>query len=155
MFCSVTKTSRTTFAKVRDSSGSKNQPPGRMQWLGNATSSSMQNGCWTWCNIAWCRIQLQVLLVWFTSSGWRPNHWARSLLAVRSDRSPFVVIISQTLRVRFTDYSYIGLFVPWTVRTLLDCSYHGLFVPSLDCLYHGLFVPSLNDSYVVPCWERQ
>jgi len=28
-----------------------------------------------------------------------------------------------------------GLFVPWTVRTL-DCSYHGLFVPSLDDSYH-------------------
>jgi len=67
---------------------------------------------------------------------------------------------------RFTDYSYLGLFVPWTVRTLLDCSYHGLFVRSLDfsypglfvpwtvrtlldCSYHGLFVPSLDDSYHV------
>jgi len=34
------------------------------------------------------------------------------------------------------DYSHPGLFVPWTVRTLLDCSYHGLFVPSLDDSYH-------------------
>ena len=39
------------------------------------------------------------------------------------------------------DYSYLGLFVPWTVRTLLDCSYHGLFVPSFDFSYPGLFVP--------------
>jgi len=29
-----------------------------------------------------------------------------------------------------------GLFVPWTIRTL-DCSYHGLFVPSLDDSYHA------------------
>jgi len=29
----------------------------------------------------------------------------------------------------FTDYLYLGLFVPWTIRTLLDCSYHGRFVP--------------------------
>ena len=41
-----------------------------------------------------------------------------------------------------------GLFVPWTVRTLLDCSYRGLFVPSwtvrtMDYSYRpGLFVPS-------------
>ena len=28
-----------------------------------------------------------------------------------------------------------GLFVPWTIRTL-DCSYRGLFVPSLDDSYH-------------------
>ena len=28
-----------------------------------------------------------------------------------------------------------GLFVPWTVRTLVDCSYHELFVPSLDDSY--------------------
>jgi len=26
--------------------------------------------------------------------------------------------------------------VPWTVRTFLDCSYHGQFVPSLDDSYH-------------------
>ena len=50
------------------------------------------------------------------------------------------------------NYSYLGLFVPWTVRTLLDCSYHGLFVPwtvriLLDCSYHRLFVPSLDNSY--------
>jgi len=32
--------------------------------------------------------------------------------------------------------SYLGLFVPWTVRTFLDCSYHGIFVPSLDDSYH-------------------
>ena len=67
---------------------------------------------------------------------------------------------------RYLDFSYLGLFVPWTVRTLLDCSYHGLFVPSLDfsypglfvpwtvrtlldCSYHGLFIPSLDDSYHV------
>jgi len=36
---------------------------------------------------------------------------------------------------RFTDYSCLGLFVPWTVRTLLDCSYHGLSVPLLDDSY--------------------
>jgi len=76
----------------------------------------------------------------------------------------------------YLDFSYLGLFVPWTIRTIdvlfvpwtvrtvLDCSYHGLFVPSLDfsypglfvswtvhtlldCSYHGLFVPSLDDSY--------
>ena len=29
-----------------------------------------------------------------------------------------------------------GLFVPWTVRTFLDCSYHGLFVSSLYDSYH-------------------
>ena len=43
--------------------------------------------------------------------------------------------------IRTLDYSYLGVFVPWTVRTLLDCSYHGLFVPSLDFSYPGLFVP--------------
>ena len=69
-----------------------------------------------------------------------------------------------TWTFRTLDYSYLGLFVPWTVRTLLDCSYHGLFVPYLDfsypglfvpwtvrtlldCSYHGLFVPSLDFSY--------
>ena len=39
------------------------------------------------------------------------------------------------LCMRYLDFSYHGLFVPWTVRTLLDCSYHGLFVPSLDDSY--------------------
>ena len=29
-----------------------------------------------------------------------------------------------------------GRFVPWTIRTFLDCSYHGLFIPSLDDSYH-------------------
>ena len=39
--------------------------------------------------------------------------------------------------IRTLDYSYPpGLFVPWTVCTLLDCSYHGLFVPFLDDSYH-------------------
>ena len=76
-----------------------------------------------------------------------------------------VVFVSLFLSVyKSMDYSYLELFVPWTVRTLLDCSYHGLFVPSLDfsyhglfvpwtvrtlldCSYHGLFAPSLDDSY--------
>jgi len=65
-----------------------------------------------------------------------------------------------TQSVGFTDYSYLGLFVRWTVRTLLDCSYHGLFVPSLDFSYLGLFVPwtvrtFLDCSYhglFVPSW---
>jgi len=72
---------------------------------------------------------------------------------------------------RYLDFPYLGLFVPWTTRTIdglfvpwtvrtVDCSYPpGLFVPSwtvrtmdysyrpwtfrtLDCSYHGLFVPS-------------
>jgi len=47
-----------------------------------------------------------------------------------------------------------GLFVPWTIRTLLDCSYHGLFVPSLDfsyldCSYHPWTFRTLDDSYHV------
>jgi len=42
---------------------------------------------------------------------------------------------------RFTDYSYFGLFVPWTVRTV-DCSYPpGLFVPWTVRTVPGLFVP--------------
>ena len=39
--------------------------------------------------------------------------------------------------IRTLDYSYLGLFVPWTVRTLLDCSYHVLCF----CTVLGLFVP--------------
>ena len=39
----------------------------------------------------------------------------------------------------FTDYSYLGLFVPWTIRTM-----GGLFVRwtirTMDFSYHGLFV---------------
>ena len=42
------------------------------------------------------------------------------------------------------DYSYLGLFVPWTVRTVLDCSYHGLFVPSLDDSYHVARLTQMN-----------
>jgi len=41
---------------------------------------------------------------------------------------------------RYLDFSYLGLFVPWTVRTM-DCSYRRLFVPSwtvrtMDYSYH-------------------
>ena len=51
------------------------------------------------------------------------------------------------------DFSYLKLFVPWTIRTIdglfvpwtvstMDWSYPpGLFVPSLDFSYPGLFVP--------------
>ena len=47
--------------------------------------------------------------------------------------------------IRTLDYSYHR----WTVHTLLDCSYHGLFVPSLDFSYLGLFnsVHTLDCSY--------
>jgi len=61
------------------------------------------------------------------------------------------------LFVPWTIRTIDGLFVPWTVRTMdysyrpwtfrtLDCSYLGLFVPSwtvrtVDCSYHGLYVP--------------
>jgi len=58
------------------------------------------------------------------------------------------------------DYSYLRLFVPWTVRTL-DRSYLGLFVPktirtlyTLDYSYHRPFVPwtvrTLDHSYPRP-----
>jgi len=56
----------------------------------------------------------------------------------------------------FLDYSYLGLFVPWTVRTMgglfvpwtirtMDYSYVGLFVRILS--YYGLFVPFTNITY--------
>jgi len=63
---------------------------------------------------------------------------------------------------RFTDYSYLGLFVPWTIRTMgglfvpwtihtMDYSYVGLFVRwtfrTTDYSYYGLFVPSVKYSY--------
>jgi len=47
----------------------------------------------------------------------------------------------------YLDFSYLGLFVPWTVRTLLDCSYHGLFVPSLDDSYRDAILTKINVSY--------
>jgi len=63
---------------------------------------------------------------------------------------------SQRSPRRYLDFSYLGLFVPWTIRTIdglfvpwtvrtVDCSCPpGLFVPwtfrTLDCSYHGLFV---------------
>jgi len=58
----------------------------------------------------------------------------------------------------FTDYSYLGLFVPWTIRTI-----DGLFLPwtvrTVDCSYPpGLFVPwtvRTVPGRFVPCWERQ
>ena len=65
------------------------------------------------------------------------------------------------------DYSYLGLFVPWTIRTIdglfvpwtvrtvdclyppglfvlrtMDCSYRPWTFRTLDCSYRGLFVPS-------------
>ena len=61
--------------------------------------------------------------------------------------------------MRYLDSSYLGLFVPWTiraidglfvpwtVRTLLDCSYHGLFVPSLDNSYRDARLTKINVSY--------
>ena len=106
-----------------------------------------------------------------------------SLIIIKSKRNKRLILLVPGLFVPWTnwtnglfvpcnpglfvpsmDYSYLGLFVPWTVHTLLDCSYHGLFVPSLDfsypglfvpwiirtlldCSYHGLFVPSVDDSY--------
>ena len=55
---------------------------------------------------------------------------------------------SGTWTFRTLDYSYpLGLFVPWTVRTLLDCSYHGLFVPSLDDSYRDARLAKINVSY--------
>ena len=65
--------------------------------------------------------------------------------------------------IPFLDFSYPGLFVPWTVRTLLDCSYHGLFVPSLDDSYHvqkGYIVYTVQVNspevfwYFFPKWLR-
>jgi len=43
--------------------------------------------------------------------------------------------------VSYLDFSYLGLFVPWTVRTV-DCSYRlGLFVPWTIRTITGRFVP--------------
>ena len=46
----------------------------------------------------------------------------------------------------YPDYSYYRStilipegFVPWTIRILLDHSYHGPFIPSMDFLYPGRF----------------
>ena len=68
--------------------------------------------------------------------------------------------------LRFMDYSYLGLFVPWTIRTMgglfvpwtirtMDYSYVGLFVRwtfrTTDYSYYGLFVPSVKYSHI-NCW---
>ena len=80
----------------------------------------------------------------------RPNNMHRRL-AQRHERRQYSRIIW------YLDFSYLGLFVPWTIRTIdglfvpsMNYSYLGLFVPwtvrtLLDCSYHGLFV--LDDSY--------
>jgi len=57
------------------------------------------------------------------------------------------VVSTGTWTFRTLDYSYPGLFVPWTVRTLLDCSYHGLFVPSLDDSYRDTRLTKIDVSY--------
>ena len=62
---------------------------------------------------------------------------------------------------RFTDYSYLGLFVPWTVRTIgglfvpwtfrtLDYSYHPRTVRTIrtmDHSYHHWTIRTVDDSY--------
>jgi len=75
-------------------------------------------------------------------------------------------LISLLIRC-FTDYSYLGLFVPWTIRTMgvlfvpwtirtMDYSYIGLFVRwtfrTTDYSYYGLFVPSVKYSHNINCW---
>ena len=42
----------------------------------------------------------------------------------RGNHSELQPSIRTQLVVWFTDYSYLGLFVPWTVRTITGDSYH-------------------------------
>ena len=71
------------------------------------------------------------------------------------------------LCIGFTNYSYLGLFVPWTIRTMgglfvpwaictMDYSYVGLFIRwsfrTTDYSYYGLFVPSVKYSHNINSW---
>jgi len=62
-----------------------------------------------------------------------------------------------TLQSQFMDYSYLGTFVPWTIRTTGDYSYHGRFVwwmfRTTDVSYYALFVPFVNCSHNINCWS--
>jgi len=83
----------------------------------------------------------------------QPAHWSNERTKERTNKLAWSPDNS-----RFTDYSYLGLFVPWTIRT-----FDGLFVPwtvrTVDCSYPpGLFVPwtvRTVPGRFVPCWERQ
>jgi len=59
-------------------------------------------------------------------------------------RRPAMSLTYYNLIIRYMDFSYLGLFVPWTVRTLLDGSYNGLFVPFLDDSYHVSRLTKIN-----------
>jgi len=62
--------------------------------------------------------------------------------------NPGSVLALRTIRT--SDYTYPGLFVPWTIRTM-DYLYVGLFVQwtfrTMDYSYYGLFVSFTNITY--------
>ena len=75
-------------------------------------------------------------------------HWT----GLQSDGLVWLTVATAGLSNGFTDYLYLGLFVPWTVRTIgglfvpwtfrtMDYSYHRRFVPWTIRTIPGLFVP--------------
>jgi len=62
-----------------------------------------------------------------------------SMLKYNTIQYSFIKAIYLSMSKCFTDYSYLGLFIPWTIRTLDDS-------------YDGLFVPFVNYSHNINCW---